>query len=247
MFGTFVEKKRGEYQGTCSGDDGGPLMYEDPDTQRWVIIGTSGGLGYSCESGEKEEDEELWNKVSAHVKWIKKTIKGEETKSILELVMETPELKTLLKAVTVASLEDTLDEGGPFTVFAPTNDAFAKIPESTIKFWFSATEWPKQVLLGHVVSGKGLTTDNIPMGSTFLKTVSDEEIEVIRGKDIVTSSSVTLDDPVPGTVTSPNITVSWRSVPGPAGWRDSRVIVFDVLATNGVVHLIDTVLWVPVE
>ena len=39
MFGTFVEKKRGEYQGTCSGDDGGPLMYEDPDTQRWVIIG----------------------------------------------------------------------------------------------------------------------------------------------------------------------------------------------------------------
>ena len=196
--------------------------------------------------------------MSAHTNWIKKTIKGEkatnggpasntQTKSILELVMETPQLKTLLKYVKDASLEDTLDEGGPFTVFAPTNDAFAKIPESTIKYWFSATEWPKQVLLGHVVSGKGLTTDNIPMGSTFLKTVSDEEIEVIRGKDIVTSSSVTLDDPVPDTVTSPNITVSWRRVPGPRGWRDARVIDFDVLATNGVVHLIDTVLWVPVE
>ena len=39
MFGTLVEKKRGEYQGTCYGDDGGPLMYEDPDTERWVIIG----------------------------------------------------------------------------------------------------------------------------------------------------------------------------------------------------------------
>ena len=194
--------------------------------------------------------------MSAHTNWIKKTIKGEkannggptnntQTKSILELVMETPQLKTLLKYVKDASLEDTLDEGGPFTVFAPTNDAFANSPLSRTP----DTDWLKQVLLGHVVSGKGLTTDNIPMGPTFLKTArrNDEEIEVIRGKDVVTSSSVTLDDPVPDTVTSPNITVSWRGVPGPAGWRDSRVIVFDVLATNGVVHLIDTVLWVPVE
>ena len=190
--------------------------------------------------------------MSAHTNWIKKTIKGEkannggptnntQTKSILELVMETPQLKTLLKYVKDASLEDTLDEGGPFTVFAPTNDAFAKIPERTLEFLLSDShDTLEKVLLGHVVSGKGLTTDNIPMGSTFLKTVSDEEIEVIRGKDIVTSSSVTLDDPVPDTVTAPNITVRSR-------WgEDARVIVFDVLATNGVVHLIDNVLWVPV-
>ena len=145
-----------------------------------------------------------------------------------------------MKAVTVASLEDTLDDEGPFTVFAPTNDAFAKIPERTLEFLLSDShDTLEKVLLGHVVSGKGLTTDNIPMGSTFLKTVSDEEIEVIRGKDIVTSSSVTLDDPVPDTVTAPNITVRSR-------WgEDARVIVFDVLATNGVVHLIDTVLAVP--
>ena len=186
-------------------------------------------------------------KVSAHVKWIKKTIKGEkatnggpanntQTKSILELVMETPQLKTLLKYVKDASLVTTLDDEGPFTVFAPTDDAFANSPLSRTP----DTDWLKQVLLGHVVSGKGLTTDNIPMGPTFLKTARDEEIEVIRGKDIVTSSSVTLDDPVPDTVTSPNI-----SVRSPWG-KDARVIDFDVLATNGVVHLIDTVLWVPV-
>ena len=187
--------------------------------------------------------------MSAHTNWITKTIKGEkannggptnntQTKSILELVMETPQLKTLLKYVKDASLEDTLDEGGPFTVFAPTNDAFANSPLSRTP----DTDWLKQVLLGHVVPGKGLTTDNIPMGPTFLKTArrNDEEIEVIRGKDVVTSSSVTLDDPVPDTVTAPNITVRSR-------WgEDARVIVFDVLATNGVVHLIDTVLAVPV-
>ena len=185
--------------------------------------------------------------VSAHVKWIKKTIKGEkadntQTKSILELVMETPELKTLLKAVTVASLEDTLDEGGPFTVFAPTNDAFAKIPERTLEFLLSDShDTLEKVLLGHVVSGKGLTTDNIPMGSTVLKTAAGWTIKVMRGKDVISSSSVTLDDPVPDTVTSPNITV--RATSGDA----ARVIdpFFDIPASNGVVHLIDTVLAVP--
>ena len=179
-------------------------------------------------------------KVSAHVKWIKKTIKGEETKSILELVMETPELKTLLKAVTVASLEDTLDEGGPFTVFAPTNDAFAKIPKRTLEFLLSDShDTLEKVLLGHVVSGKGLTTDNIRKGATVLKTAAGWTIKVMRGKDVISSSSVTLDDPVPDTVTSPNITV--RATSGDA----ARVIDFDVPASNGVVHLIDTVLAVP--
>ena len=183
--------------------------------------------------------------MSAHTNWIKKTIKGEkadntQTKSILELVMETPELKTLLKAVTVASLEDTLDEGGPFTVFAPTNDAFAKIPKRTLEFLLSDShDTLEKVLLGHVVSGKGLTTDNIRKGATVLKTAAGWTIKVMRGKDVISSSSVTLDDPVPDTVTAPNITV--RATSGDA----ARVIDFDVPASNGVVHLIDTVLAVP--
>ena len=189
--------------------------------------------------------------MSAHTNWIKKTIKGEKannggaaTKSILELVMETPELKTLLKAVTVASLEDTLDEGGPFTVFAPTNDAFAKIPERTLEFLLSDShDTLEKVLLGHVVSGKGLTTDNIRKGATVLKTAAGWTIEVMRGKDVISSSSVTLDDPDPDpdTTTAPNITV--RATSGDA----ARVVdpFYDVPATNGVVHLIDTVLGVP--
>ena len=158
--------------------------------------------------------------MSAHTNWIKKTVKGEKannggaaTKSILELVMETPELKTLLKAVTVASLEDTLDEGGPFTVFAPTNDAFAKIPEETLNGLLADKDALTAVLLRHVVPGAALKARDVPKGTTTVKTAGGEEIDVTRGRYITVKSSA-----------------------GEAG-----VIAFDVLATNGVVHLVNSV------
>jgi len=86
QFGTTVEFKRGEYQDPCSGDGGGPLMtydYEDPNQHgnngraKWYIIGTLHGGGYDCRDGSGGDSDGLWNKVSAHIKWIKETIKGQ--------------------------------------------------------------------------------------------------------------------------------------------------------------------------
>merc|ERR1712062_648152 len=125
-------------------------------------------------------------------------------KNIAELAIATPQLSTLLAAVKAA---------GPFTVFAPTNDAFAKVPKDALNALLADKEALTAVLLRHVVPGAALTAQDVPVGSTDVKTAGGEEITVTRDNYIKVKSSA-----------------------GGAG-----VVAFDVLATNGVVHLVDTV------
>merc|ERR1712102_227171 len=135
------------------------------------------------------------------------------TKTIAELAIATPQLSTLLAAVKAADLVETLSGEGPFTVFAPTNDAFAKIPADTLNGLLADKEALTAVLLRHVVPGAALKAREVPKGTTTLKTVGGEDIDVTRGRYITVKSSS-----------------------GEAG-----VIAFDVLATNGVVHLVNSV------
>merc|ERR1711997_896664 len=135
------------------------------------------------------------------------------TKNIAELAIATPQLSTLLAAVKAAGLVDTLVGEGPFTVFAPTNDAFAKIPEETLNGLLADKDALTAVLLRHVVPGAALKARDVPKGTTTVKTAGGEKIDVTRGRYITVKSSA-----------------------GEAG-----VIAFDVLATNGVVHLVNSV------
>merc|ERR1711931_210108 len=135
------------------------------------------------------------------------------TKNIAELAIATPQLSTLLAAVKAAGLVDTLASAGPFTVFAPTNEAFAKVPKDTLNSLLADKDALTAVLLRHVVPGAALTAQDVPVGSTDVKTAGGEEITVTRDNYIKVKSSA-----------------------GGAG-----VVAFDVLATNGVVHLVDTV------
>merc|ERR1712020_787243 len=134
-------------------------------------------------------------------------------KSIADLVSTNPKFSTLLAAVKAAGLVDTLAGEGPFTVFAPTNDAFAKIPEETLNGLLADKDALTAVLLRHVVPGSAIQGKNIPPGSTTLKTASGEEITATRDNFIQLNSS--------------------------AG--SAYVVLFDVLASNGVVHAVDTV------
>merc|ERR1712121_87458 len=134
-------------------------------------------------------------------------------KSIAELVSTNPKFSTLLTAVKAAGLVDTLAGPGPFTVFAPTNTAFDKVPVDTLNGLLADKEALKKTLLRHVVPGSTMQGKNIPPGSTTLKTASGEEITATRDKFIQLNSS--------------------------AG--SAYVVLFDVLASNGVVHAVDTV------
>ena len=135
--------------------------------------------------------------------------------TIAELAISTPSLSTLLAAVTAAELVDTLSGDGPLTVFSPTNDAFAKIPEDTLNGLLSDKDALTAVLLRHVVPGAALKAEDVPYGTTPIKTAGGEEIEVTKNR---------------------NNYISIKSSAGEAG-----VIAFDIRRTNGVVHLVDSV------
>merc|ERR1719203_2066517 len=136
------------------------------------------------------------------------------TKTITEIAIATPHLSTLLEAVKAAGLVETLSGEGPFTVFAPTNKAFDKIPKTTLDGLLADKEALTAVLLRHVVPGAALKAEDVPEGDTKVKTAGGEEITVSRTRFLKIKSAQT----------------------------KTGVAAFDILATNGVVHLVNDVI-----
>ena len=116
--------------------------------------------------------------------------------------------KTLTAAVKAAGLDGVLTEGGPFTVFAPTDEAFAKLPEGTVESLLADTEKLKKVLLFHVVSGS----------------VTSDQVVQLASAETLNGESLNID-------AADGVKVN-----------DARVIKTDIGASNGTVHVIDTVL-----
>merc|ERR1719308_87447 len=140
--------------------------------------------------------------------------------NIAELATNTPQLSTLLAAVVAAGLADTLAGEGPFTVFAPTNDAFAKIPKEALDALLADTEALKRVLLRHVLPG-----------ALFAKGITWSEHATAGGND---------EDMVATQVFKGGVTKVVTNVDGTR--KGARVVEADIIATNGVIHAIDTVI-----
>lgn len=132
-------------------------------------------------------------------------------KTITDTALATPELSTLAKLVGDAGLADTLRGTGPFTVFAPTNDAFKKVPAATMAQLAADRELLRSVLTYHVVPGK--------VASAEVKT---GPVKSVQGANLALAKAGTF------------VTV-----------EDALVTRADVAASNGVVHVIDTVLIPP--
>merc|ERR1711998_812772 len=136
------------------------------------------------------------------------------TKNIVEIAAATPDLSTLVAALGKAQLIDTLKGAGPFTVFAPTNEAFAKLPALYRQLLFD----PK-----NVKTLQKLLTYHVASAAVLSKDITDnEKIKTVEG-EIVTA----------------HITDGSH---GGIKINDAAVKVADQAALNGVVHLIDTVL-----
>jgi uncharacterized surface protein with fasciclin (FAS1) repeats len=127
---------------------------------------------------------------------------------IVDTAVKAGSFSTLVAAVKAAGLVDTLKSAGPFTVFAPTDDAVAKLPAGTVDSLLKDIPKLKKILTYHVVSGKVMAADVMKMKSA--KTVEGSEVKIDTSKGVKINNSM---------VTTP-----------------------DVVADNGVIHVIDTVL-----
>ena len=121
---------------------------------------------------------------------------GEETADIVDTAAGADDFKTLVAAVTAAGLVETLKGDGPFTVFAPTDAAFAKLPEGTIEELLKPENKDKltSILTYHVVPGKVLAADVVKLDSA--KTVQGAEVAIaVEGQAVkVAGANVTATD-----------------------------------------------------
>lgn len=127
---------------------------------------------------------------------------------IVDTAVNAGSFNTLVAAVTAAGLVDTLKGDGPFTVFAPTDEAFAKIPADVLKALIADKEALTKVLLYHVVAGKVAASDVIKLKSAATVQGSDVMIDASDGVKI----------------------------------NDATVVKADIMTSNGIIHVIDTVL-----
>ena len=129
-------------------------------------------------------------------------------KNIVEIAQSSGDFSTLVKAIVAANLVSVLEGKGPFTVFAPTNEAFSKLPPGTLESVLNDKAKLSAILTYHVVPGKVLASD-----------VKTMKAKTVNGKD--------LDIKVNGS----NVTVN-----------GAKVVKTDIVGSNGVIHVIDTVL-----
>lgn len=124
------------------------------------------------------------------------SVQAEEPKTIVETAVAAGSFKTLAAALTAADLVETLQGEGPFTVFAPTDDAFAKLPKGTIKTLLKPANKEKlaSILTYHVVSGKVLAKQVVDLNEA--KTVGGKNvaIKVVDGKVHINDSTVVTTD-----------------------------------------------------
>ncbi|MDO7558623.1 MAG: fasciclin domain-containing protein [Loktanella sp.] len=143
---------------------------------------------------------------------------GGHSQNIVEIAAADAQFSTLVAAVTAAGLVDTLSGEGPFTVFAPVNDAFAALPEGTVETLLMPENVGDltNILTFHVVSGKVMAGD-IAEGSSLVGTVfADNSVCIAKGADGV-------------------------SIADGTGMM-ANVVIADIEASNGVIHVIDKVL-----
>jgi len=112
---------------------------------------------------------------------------------IVDTAVNAGDFTTLVAAVKAADLVDTLKGKGPFTVFAPTDAAFAKLPEGTVDELLKDTPKLKKILTYHVVSGKVMAADAKKLKSAT--TVEGSDVKINASKDVkVNDSTVTTAD-----------------------------------------------------
>ncbi len=135
----------------------------------------------------------------------------ELSKTIVDIAVKDGRFTTLVTALTEAGLVDALLADGPFTVFAPTDEAFAALPEGALEGLLADNDALTNVLLYHVVDGKVMAADVVGLNGQEVVTLSGDQI------------MVSADDM--------GVMIN-----------DFNVVITDIEASNGVIHVVDAVI-----
>jgi uncharacterized surface protein with fasciclin (FAS1) repeats len=146
------------------------------------------------------------------------TAEPEMPKTIVDIAAEDGRFDTLVTAVQAADLAGTLSSEGPFTVFAPTDDAFAALPEGTLEALLADIPALTDILLYHVVAGEVTASDVVSLDGQSAETALEGKTVAIK----VDADRVILNENV-------------------------NVIITDIQASNGVIHVVDAVLLPPAD
>ncbi|MBR8830082.1 MAG: Immunogenic protein MPT70 [Chroococcopsis gigantea SAG 12.99] len=114
--------------------------------------------------------------------------------NIIDTAVKAGSFSTLVAAIQAAGLVDTLNGKGPFTVFAPTDEAFKKLPEGTVDGLLKDIPQLKKILTYHVVSGKVMAADVMKMKSAKTVEGSDVKIDATNGAVKINDSTVAKAD-----------------------------------------------------
>ena len=139
-------------------------------------------------------------------------------KDIVDTAVANGSFKTLVAAVKAAGLVETLKGDGPFTVLAPTDEAFAKLPDGTIEMLLKPENKSKlaAILTYHVIPAKAMAADVVKLDGKSVKSVEGSPIKIeVEGKSVMIN--------------------------------DAKVLKTDIACTNGVIHVIDTVILPPAK
>ena len=166
-------------------------------------------LFVACGSDEKESESEATAPASMQAPDVSVPEAPMVSDTIVDVAVADGRFGTLVTALQAAELDSVLSGEGEFTVFAPTDEAFAKLPEGTLDSLLADVPALKDVLLYHVVSGTVLAADVVALDSAA--TLQGQEVSIS-----VMGESVMVDE--------------------------SNVVITDIAASNGVIHVVDAVL-----
>ena len=179
-----------------------------------LICAVVGGLliSSSVQAGSKCKSAPVVHRgaVRGHV-LTSTAVKPQQQKDVVDTAVSAGSFKTLVAAVKAAGLVETLKGEGPFTVFAPTDEAFAKLPAGTVESLLKPESKAKlqAILTYHVVPGKVMAADVVKLSGAV--TVQGQQVDIA-----VTDGTVTVDK--------------------------AKVLKTDIACSNGVIHVIDSVI-----
>jgi len=170
-----------------------------------ILVGALAMMLAACSS----EEEALPTSAPAPTQIVEVEDSMEVSKTIVDIAVEDGRFGTLVTALQTAGLVDTLAGDGPFTVFAPTDDAFAALPDGVVAGLLEDIPSLTEVLTYHVVAGSVLAEQVVGLDSATTLQGEDVMVKVVDGVVMI---------------------------------DEAKVVITDIIGSNGVIHVIDSVM-----